>query len=147
MDATPSKPTRMYSRRLPENHPNHNIPSGCKKFSEVNSYYKLNLASIKGVSECELTIMKIISIQAIITGKVQGVFYREGTRQKAESLDITGWVKNNKDGAVELHASGTADNIKLLIEWLWQGPPRAQVTHVDWQEIPAEKNNEFTVHR
>ena len=54
-------------------------------------------------------------INAIISGKVQGVFYREGTRQKAESLNITGWVKNNNDDTVELVACGSEENINNLI--------------------------------
>ena len=86
-------------------------------------------------------------INAIISGKVQGVFYREGTRQKAESLNITGWVKNNNDDTVELVACGSEENINNLIAWLWQGPPRAEVTDVNWHEIPEEKHDNFVIQR
>jgi len=89
--------------------------------------------------------MKTICIKAVISGKVQGVFYRQNTLQKAQSLNLTGWVRNNDDDTVELHACGAEENIKNLVEWLWQGPPRAQVTQVDWSEIPEEKHAAFMI--
>ena len=88
---------------------------------------------------------KIICIRAIVHGKVQGVFYRDSTRQQAEALGITGWVKNNKDGTVELHACGEAETIASLIDWLHKGPARAHVTSVDWHEIPMENHGEFLI--
>ena len=90
---------------------------------------------------------KIICIHAIVRGKVQGVFYRDNTRQQAEARGITGWVKNNKDGSVELQACGEGSKIQLLIDWLHQGPERASVTKVDWHEIPLEKYEEFVILR
>ena len=85
--------------------------------------------------------MKKICIHAIVTGRVQGVFYRENTRKKAESLNITGWVKNNPDKTVELKASGSEENIKLLIAWLWKGPLIAKVSNVVWQEISRSRED------
>ncbi len=90
---------------------------------------------------------KIICIRAIVHGKVQGVFYRDSARQQAEALGITGWVKNNKDGSVELHACGEGAKIQLLIDWLHQGPERARVTKVDWNEIVLEEHEEFIILR
>lgn len=90
---------------------------------------------------------KIICIHAIVHGKVQGVFYRDSTRQQAETLGITGWVKNNKDGAVELHACGEDSKIQLLIDWLHQGPERASVATVTWHEIPLEEHETFLILR
>ncbi|EKD78109.1 MAG: hypothetical protein ACD_42C00040G0003 [uncultured bacterium] len=89
----------------------------------------------------------MICIKATVHGKVQGVFYREGTRKKARSLNITGWVKNNDDGTVELFACGDSEKIKNLIEWLWRGPLLARVEKVDWSEAPEEKQGEFVVLR
>lgn len=90
---------------------------------------------------------KIICIRAIVHGKVQGVFYRDSTRQQAEALGITGWVKNNKDGSVELQACGEGSKIQLLIDWLHQGPERASVANVTWHETPLEEHEEFVVLR
>lgn len=89
--------------------------------------------------------MKIICIHAIVHGKVQGVFYRDSTCKHATSMHITGWVKNNDNGTVELHARGPEEKIKSLVEWLWQGPPRAKVTDVEWHEIPDEMHDQFII--
>jgi acylphosphatase len=91
--------------------------------------------------------MKKICINAIVSGKVQGVFYRHNTRQKAQSLNITGWVKNNEDGTVELNACGTEENIKNLIDWLQEGPTKATVENVNWREIPEETHTNFKIIR
>ena len=91
--------------------------------------------------------MTTLCIKAIVSGKVQGVFYRNNTRKKALSLNITGWVKNNSDQTVELMACGEHDHINQLIEWLWKGPDRARVTNVAWMEIPSERQNGFIIVR
>lgn len=88
---------------------------------------------------------KIIAIHAIVHGKVQGVFYRHYTREQAHALNLTGWVKNNTDGTVELEACGDEAKIQLLIEWLKQGPPRAEVSKVDWQIIAASNYDGFRI--
>lgn len=84
-------------------------------------------------------------ISAIVTGKVQGVFYRDSARQKAEALGVTGWVKNNDDGAVELHACGDEENVRALLDWLWEGPSAAQVNDVIFQVIDEEKHDKFNI--
>lgn len=89
--------------------------------------------------------MKTICIKAIVYGKVQGVFYRKNTCDKAVTLGLTGWVKNNSDRTVELVACGPEEKIKMLIEWLWQGPLMAKVSDVKWQEIAAENHESFSV--
>lgn len=89
--------------------------------------------------------MKTICIRAQVFGKVQGVFYRDSTRAQANALGITGWVKNNRDGSVKLHACGSQEKIKSLIAWLHQGPPRAAVTEVVWAEIADERYQGFVI--
>lgn len=91
--------------------------------------------------------MTLITISAIVKGKVQGVFYRRYTRKKAIELQLCGWVKNNDDGSVELCAQGEKKNVDALIEWLWRGPFRAKVTHVDWHEIPAQSFDAFYIQK
>ena len=79
--------------------------------------------------------MNIARAKLVITGKVQGVFYRHSTRQKARELGLTGWVRNLADGSVEAEASGAKSVIEDLISWCRQGPANAQVENVavEWQ--------------
>lgn len=84
-------------------------------------------------------------IRAVISGTVQGVFFRAGTQQKAQQLHLTGWVKNLMDGQVELIACGDQDSIMLLTEWLWKGTPNAKVSNVHWEEIPWQEFMEFNI--
>ena len=74
-----------------------------------------------------------------VTGKVQGVWFRAYTRDKALLLNVTGWVKNNDDGSVSGEAIGTIDNIELLIENLKNGSPNSFVKDVDVKENPISQ--------
>ena len=67
----------------------------------------------------------------LIRGRVQGVFYRASTRDKALSLGLTGYARNLPDGRVEVVACGEADAIAALARWLHEGPPMAQVDDVE----------------
>ena len=71
-----------------------------------------------------------------VTGKVQGVWFRESTRQQAERLDLCGYAINCPDGSVEVLASGETESIDALAEWLHQGPPMARVKSV--MRVPFE---------
>ena len=89
--------------------------------------------------------METISIT--VTGKVQGVFYRQSTKEKALELGITGIVKNLPDGSVQIMASGTNDQLNQLVAWCNQGPPRAQVASVQVEKILPHAFTGFTVQR
>jgi len=65
-----------------------------------------------------------------ISGKVQGVFYRASTKNKADELSVKGFVQNEPDGSVYIEAEGTAEQIECLMKWCRQGPPHAKVTDV-----------------
>lgn len=80
-----------------------------------------------------------------ITGKVQGVFYRDTTRKKANELGLTGWVRNLADGRVELLVSGEEKRVQQLGEWLWQGPPAARVDSVIAEDIAMEHHPDFQI--
>jgi acylphosphatase len=66
-----------------------------------------------------------------INGKVQGVFYRASACEKAQALQLYGFVRNESDGSVYIEAEGDAKELESLVSWCRVGPPRAQVTHVD----------------
>lgn len=72
----------------------------------------------------------MIARHLIITGRVQGVWYRESMRQAAERFGVAGWVRNRLDGSVEAFVQGDADRVDALIAWAWQGPPAARVEAV-----------------
>lgn len=63
----------------------------------------------------------------LITGHVQGVWYRESMRQEAARLDVTGWVRNRTDGSVEAVVSGTPEAVDAITEWARRGPPLVRV--------------------
>jgi acylphosphatase len=89
--------------------------------------------------------MSQLCLHCYIEGNVQGVFYRHATREKAKQLGITGWVKNLSDGRVEVLACGEEQPLEELRNWLWDGPPRADVTDVTIQELAWEEHSEFEV--
>ena len=66
----------------------------------------------------------------IVSGTVQGVFFRASTRQQALQLDIRGYAKNLANGSVEVFAIGSSAAIAILERWLWQGPSTARVNDV-----------------
>ena len=81
-------------------------------------------------------------LKALVTGKVQGVWYRKATQQQARKAGVTGHARNLADGRVEVLLCGEAGNVDAVAQWLWEGPPNAQVTDVvvedvEWQDFDA----------
>lgn len=70
------------------------------------------------------------TIHVIVEGKVQGVFFRAYTRDEAEMLGLSGWVRNRPDGSVEALISGDARNVDRMLEWLETGSPMSKVSRV-----------------
>lgn len=66
-------------------------------------------------------------VHIIVSGIVQGVFFRTKTKEAADRLKISGWAKNKKDGTVEIIAEGDKDSVDRLIQWCRQGPRGALV--------------------
>ena len=81
-------------------------------------------------------------VRLFVTGRVQGVFFRQSLKAKSIQNDVFGWVKNLQDGRVECLLEGTEENISILVEWAHHGPANAIVENV---EIHNENfNNQFT---
>ena len=87
------------------------------------------------------------TVSIIVTGKVQGVFYRQSTKEKALELGLTGLVKNQPDGSVFIQATGSPGQLNQLIAWCRQGPARAEVTSVQVDTIEPRAFIGFTVQR
>lgn len=66
-----------------------------------------------------------------ISGQVQGVFFRDSTREKAQKLNLRGWVKNLPDGRVEALFEGPTEKVREMIAWCEEGPRHASVENVD----------------
>jgi len=87
-------------------------------------------------------------IHAVVSGKVQGVGFRAFTQEEAEKLKLTGYVRNLKDGRVELVAEGRPDDVSTLLTKIKQGPPGARVDKIDSkEEAPTGESGDFKVDR
>jgi acylphosphatase len=78
-----------------------------------------------------------IARRCLVAGRVQGVFFRASTRQRAEQLGVTGHARNLADGRVEVVACGEPGAVLALCEWLWQGSPASQVTSVQVEALES----------
>ncbi|HEY4688505.1 MAG TPA: acylphosphatase [Anaerolineae bacterium] len=85
-------------------------------------------------------------LHAIIHGQVQGVNFRYYTRLQAQTLDVTGWVRNLGDGTVEVMAEGSRAALEGLLDFLQRGPSHAEVVRVDveWQK-PGGRFSDFRI--
>ena len=74
------------------------------------------------------------SYRFVVTGQVQGVFFRQSTALQARALALAGWVRNREDGAVEGIVSGEPAAVAQLRRWLARGPATARVENLEWSE-------------
>jgi acylphosphatase len=88
-------------------------------------------------------MMKTVSI--IVLGKVQGVFYRQTSREIANTLGIKGEVKNTQEETVLIIATGTKEQIEEFIQWCWRGPERAKVANVIVEETALKLFDKFSI--
>jgi acylphosphatase len=79
---------------------------------------------------------KKVRAHIFVTGKVQGVYFRQNTMQVAASRGVTGWVRNLDDGRVEAILEGEEIDVNKVIQWCYAGPPKA---HVDGVNVKFEK--------
>jgi acylphosphatase len=77
-------------------------------------------------------------LHLFVSGRVQGVWFRESMRQEALAHGATGWVRNLADGRVEAVVCGKESTLQDMLAWARKGPPLASVTQVTSEEIPAQ---------
>jgi len=85
-----------------------------------------------------------IRAHVYVSGRVQGVFFRDSARGKARSLGVGGWVRNLPDGRVEAVFEGTRDAVEEMVRWCGEGPPHARVENVEssYEEPRGERGFE-----
>lgn len=83
---------------------------------------------------------EMVRAHILISGRVQGVFFRSTMKEVADELGLKGWVRNLPDGRVEAVVEGPRDKVEELIRWCHRGPPLARVKEVAvrWQEYKGE---------
>ena len=86
-------------------------------------------------------------VRIYISGKVQGVFYRRSTWEKARALNLTGWVRNLDNGMVLVEAQGLPNDIEKLVQWCYIGPDGATVTGIETGFVPPQDEEGFRILR
>jgi len=85
------------------------------------------------------------AVQARVTGRVQGVSFRWYAQEQARRLGVLGWVRNEPDGSVLLHAEGDDDAVDALVGWCREGPGMARVRDVAVREAAPAGATAFTI--
>jgi acylphosphatase len=88
---------------------------------------------------------RVIRRRVIVHGRVQGVFFRDTTRQRARSRGVSGWVRNNPDGTVEAAFEGESDDVEAMVRFCEQGPRGASVERIEVFEEEPEGLEAFSV--
>lgn len=83
--------------------------------------------------------------RVVVHGNVQGVFFRDSTRERAASRGVAGWVTNRSDGAVEAVFEGSSAEVEAMVDFCSQGPSSADVADVETSEEPPEGLDGFEV--
>ena len=87
----------------------------------------------------------IEAIHIIVHGRVQGVWFRAGTKEKADELRLFGWVKNKSEGTVEIHAEGEKLRLENFILWCREGTPAANVTSLNLNQTSLQNFTSFEI--
>jgi acylphosphatase len=86
-----------------------------------------------------------VAVLVTLHGRVQGVFFRDSTRQVAVSAGARGWVRNCRDGTVQAHVEGARPVVDAVLAFMRSGPPDARVTSVDVEDTAAEQFAGFEI--
>ncbi len=84
-------------------------------------------------------------VRCLVAGRVLGVFFRVSTREQAQQLGLSGYVRNRPDGQVEVVACGGQALVEKLQAWLWRGPPHAQVSAVECEVCETPVTDGFRI--
>jgi acylphosphatase len=87
----------------------------------------------------------VVRRRVTVHGRVQGVFFRDSTRQRAEAAGVTGWVANRPDGTVEAVFEGNDEVVESLVRWMHDGPRGADVDRVEVGDEDPEGLSGFDV--
>jgi len=90
--------------------------------------------------------MEEVRLRVVVTGTVQGVFFRATTESTARQLSLKGWVRNMRDGSVEAVFEGSKEDAEKMLSWCHHGPPGARVVSVEesWEK-PTGEYSDFTI--
>jgi len=83
--------------------------------------------------------------RVILHGRVQGVFFRDWLRQRAEQRHVAGWAANRPDGTVEAVFEGAADAVQRLLDYCRSGPPQARVDRIEVRQEAPQSLSDFRV--
>jgi acylphosphatase len=87
------------------------------------------------------------TVRLIVRGRVQGVFFRAYTKETADRLGISGWVKNLPDKSVEITATGNQESLQQFISWCRLGPTKARVDELKIEETAPDAFPDFRIIR
>lgn len=87
----------------------------------------------------------VVRRRVVVTGRVQGVWFRESCRREAAAAGVTGWIRNAEDGSVEAVLEGAQDDVERVLAWMRVGPPRATVANVEVHPEPPVGDTSFAV--
>ena len=91
--------------------------------------------------------MSSVCLRGFVSGRVQGVSFRQATAAQAKALGLCGWVRNLPDGRVEVLFEGEAGVVKQLAAWLEHGPESARVASLELEQSPVQNCQGFTILR
>jgi acylphosphatase len=87
----------------------------------------------------------VVRYRVVVTGRVQGVWFRESCRREAAAAGVTGWIRNAADGSVEAVLEGEPDAVERVLAWMRVGPRHAVVANVEVHTEPPVGETTFAV--
>jgi acylphosphatase len=84
-------------------------------------------------------------VRVLVSGRVQGVFFRASCAERADALGLSGWIRNVPGGAVEAVFEGTGPAVAQMVSWCREGPPLARVDRIDVVDQPAAGESGFRI--
>lgn len=88
---------------------------------------------------------EVVAREVIVSGRVQGVFFRDSTRREAIRLGVNGWVRNCPDGTVRAHVEGPAAAVGALVRWCREGPRHADVDELRVSDVEPAGRTGFEI--